>query len=90
VFQITLTAIGGQTGNVNLTCSGAPPSSTCSVSPSVLNLSGSGSVSTTVNLGTARNVTHGTFTLTFTGTLGSGDPGTGGLTHNTQVSLTVK
>jgi Big-like domain-containing protein len=90
MFQITLTAIGGLTGNVNLTCSGTPPNSTCTVSPGVVSLGGSGSISTTVNLSTARNVTHGTFTLTFTGTLGSGNPATGGLTHSTSASLTVK
>jgi hypothetical protein len=90
MFQITLTAIGGLTGNVNLTCSGAPANSTCTVSPSVINLGGSGSISTTVALNTAMNVNHGTFTLTFTGILGSGNPATGGLTRSTSVSLTVK
>ena len=89
-FQIALTPIGGLTGNVNLTCSGAPTNSTCTISPSVINLSGSSSISTTVALNTAMNVNHGTFTLTFTGTLGSGNPATGGLTRKTNVSLTVK
>jgi hypothetical protein len=41
-------------------------------------------------LNTAMNVNHGTFTLTFTGTLGSGSAATGGLTRSTSVSLTVK
>ena len=90
MFQITLTAIGGLTGNVNLTCNGAPANSTCTVSPSVVDLSGSGLISTTVALNTAMNVNHGTFTLTFTGTLGSGNAATGGLTRSTNVSLTVK
>jgi hypothetical protein len=90
MFQIMLTAIGGLTGNVNLTCSGAPANSTCTISPSVVDLSGSGSISTTVALNTSMNVNHGTFTLTFTGTLGSGNPATGGLTRSASVSLTVK
>ncbi len=90
MFQITLTAIGGLTGNVSLTCSGAPANSTCSISPSVVSLSGSGSLSTTVTLNSAMNVNHGTSTLTFTGILGSGNPATGGLTRSINVSLTVK
>ena len=90
IFNITLTPVGGLTGNVTLTCSGAPQNSTCTVSPNVVSLSGSLSVSTQVTLNTSMNVNHGTFTLTFKGILGSGNPATGGLTRSTTASLTVK
>jgi hypothetical protein len=42
-----------------------------------------GSATSKVTLLPSKNVNHGTFTLTFTGMLGS-------LTHSTNVSLTVK
>jgi microcompartment protein CcmL/EutN len=42
-----------------------------------------GTVKTTVKLMASQQVNHGTFTLIFTGTLGS-------VTHSTSVSLTVK
>jgi len=90
ISNITLTPIGGLAGNVTLTCSGAPQNSTCTVSPQVVSLTGSTPVSTTVTLSTSMSVNHGTFTLMFTGTLGSGNPATGGLTRSTTASLTVK
>jgi len=84
VYTITLTPIGGLTGNVNLTCSGGPPNTACSVSPSVDNLQGN-PITSTVTLMSSKNVTHGTYTLTFTGSYGNG-----ALVHSTSVSLTVK
>ncbi len=83
-YSITLTPIGGLTGSVTLTCSGAPANSTCSISPSVDSLQGQ-PVSSTVTLNANKNVNHGTFTLTFTGTYGNG-----ALVHRTSVTLTVK
>lgn len=84
VFTITLKSIGGLTGTVMLTCSGGPPSSTCSVSPSTDTLQ-SVPETATVTLIPSKNVTHGTFSLVFTGTYGNGV-----LQHSTTVSLTVK
>lgn len=84
VYSITLTPIGGLTGSVSLSCSGAPPSTTCSVSPSVDNLQGN-PITSTVTLMASKNVTHGTYTLTFTGSYGNG-----ALVHSTSVSLTIK
>lgn len=84
VYKITLTPIGGLTGLVNLTCSGGPPNSLCSISPSTDNLQGA-AVTSTVTLSPNKNVNHGTFTLTFTGSYGSG-----ALVHSVSVSLTVK
>ena len=84
IYTITVTPISGLTGTIALSCSGAPPNSTCSVSPSTANLQGS-PVSSTVTLSSNKNVNHGTFALTFTGTL---TPGT--LSHSTTVQLTVQ
>jgi hypothetical protein len=66
--------------NSPATCLG-PPNSTCAISPSSVMLSGS--ATSKVTLLASKNVNHGTFTLTFTGTLGN-------LTHTINVSLTVK
>jgi hypothetical protein len=83
-YTITLTPIGGLTGNVALSCSGGPPNSQCSVSPSVESLQG-GAVTSKVTLTPNKSVTHGTFTLTFTGSYGGG-----ALVHSVSVILTVK
>jgi hypothetical protein len=84
VYTITLTPIGGLTGSVNLTCSGGPPNSLCSISPSTDNLQGA-AVTSTVTLTPSKNVNHGTFPVTFTGSYGSG-----ALVRSVSVSLTVK
>jgi uncharacterized repeat protein (TIGR01451 family) len=84
IYTITLTPISGLTGTIALSCSGAPANSTCSVSPSTDNLQGT-AVASTVTLYANKNVNHGTFTLTFTGTLVSGT-----LSHSTAAQLTVK
>jgi hypothetical protein len=83
-YTITVTSIGGLTGTIALSCSGAPPNSTCSVSPATGNLQGS-AVMSTVTLSSNQNVNHGTFTLTFTGALIGGN-----LSHNKTVQITVK
>jgi hypothetical protein len=84
IYSILVTPIGGLTGAVALSCSGAPPNSTCTVSPSTANLQGA-AITSTVTLSANQNVNHGTFTLTFTGALVGGN-----LTHSTTVQLTVK
>ncbi|HMK23623.1 MAG TPA: Ig-like domain repeat protein [Terriglobales bacterium] len=84
IYTITLTPISGLIGTIALSCSGAPANSTCSVSPSTDNLQGA-AVASTVTLYANKNVNHGTFTLTFTGTLVGGT-----LSHSTNVQLTVK
>jgi len=84
IYSVTVTPIAGLTGTIALSCSGAPPNSTCSVSPSTDNLRGMAATST-VTLFANKNVDHGTFTLTFTGTLVGGN-----LTRSTTVQLTVK
>jgi len=84
IYTITLTPIAGLTGTVALSCTGAPANSTCSVSPSTDNLQGA-AVASTVTLNANKNVNHGTFTLTFTGSLVGNN-----LAHSTTVQLTVK
>jgi X-X-X-Leu-X-X-Gly heptad repeat protein len=84
IYSLTVTPISGLTGAIALSCSGAPVNSTCSVSPSTDNLHGAAATST-VTLFANKNVNHGTFTLTFTGTLVGSN-----LTHRTTVQLTVK
>lgn len=84
VYTITVTPITGLTGTIALSCTGAPPNSTCSVSPSTENLQGS-PVKSSVTLSPSKNVDHGTFTLTFTGALTGSN-----LSHSTSVQLTVQ
>ncbi len=82
-YTITLMSVSGFTGSVSLACSGGPPNSTCTLSPSSVMLAGTSTAKGTVTLLPPMNVNHGTFTLTFTA---SSD----GRNHNTSVSLTVK
>jgi len=88
-YTVTLKPQDGFSGNVELTCAGAPTGATCEVPPNPLSLSGSGSASATVTLTTAQATPAGTYTLTLTGTYGSGNPSSGGLTNSTSVTLTV-
>ena len=83
-YNVSLAPIDGLTGTVNLSCTGAPPNSTCAVSPSTATLQSS-QVQSTVTLSANQNVNHGTFTLTISATLAGN-----GLTHSTTVQLTVK
>jgi hypothetical protein len=80
-YTISLTSQGGLTGSVSLSCSGGPPNSSCDISPSSVMLDGTAQATITLQSPMSNN--HGTFTLTFTGSLGI-------LTHSTSVSLTVK
>jgi len=81
VYTVAVTSLGGLTGDVSLACSGAPPNSTCTVSPSSVALAGTSTV--TIHFSAPKNVDLGTFTPSFTGNLAT-------LTHSTSVNLTVK
>jgi len=81
-YTLTLTPFGGLTDNVSLSCSGAPGSTTCSISPSQVTLNGTSSAQATVTIAVARNANKGTHTLTLKGTSGS-------VVHSTTVSLTI-
>ena len=84
VYTVVLAPTNGLSGTAALSCNGAPPNSTCVVSPSTANLQGA-AIQSTVTLFANKNVDHGTFTLTISGTLVSS-----GLSHRTTVQLTVK
>jgi hypothetical protein len=81
VYTVAVTSLGGLTGDVSLSCSGAPPNSTCTVSPSSVALNGTSTV--TIQFSAPKNVDLGTFTLSFTGNLAT-------LTHSKSVTLNVK
>jgi hypothetical protein len=49
-FSVTVTPVDNSTQTVNLTCSGAPASTTCTLSPSSITLDGVDSVSSTVTV----------------------------------------
>jgi hypothetical protein len=83
-FTLTVTPVNRFTGTVLLTCGGGPLSSTCKVSPASVTLNGSGSAMAKVTVSFARNSdTKGVCNLTLTATSGS-------LSHQSQVSVTVK
>ena len=75
---VALTAIGGFTGNVTLSCSGLPTAATCTFSPSSIN--GTGSSTVTINTGSSTPV--GTYPLAIVGTAGVA-------THNVGLTLGV-
>jgi hypothetical protein len=52
-FTVDISSISGFAQSVSLSCSGAPPASVCSVSPSSVALSANGSTTATVTLSTA-------------------------------------
>ncbi len=79
-FAVTLTSVG-VSGNVTPVCTGNPAGSTCSFSPSTVLVNGT--AQTTANVAISKKTNHGTFTLTFSGTLG-------GVTSSTNVILTVR
>jgi len=81
-YTVTLTPFGGLTGNVSLSCSGAPGSTTCSISPSQVALNGTSSTQATLTVTVGRNASRGVYTLTLKGTSGS-------VTHSTTVTLTI-
>jgi len=80
-YTSTVTAQNGFSGTVNLSVTGCPPSSTCTLNPTSLTLPPSPKTST-LTASTGRKTPTGGYTLTITGTSGT-------LHHSTSVSLTV-
>jgi hypothetical protein len=81
-YKLTVTGLGGLTGSIAMSCAGGPPNTSCAVSPSSVNLSGStATAKATVTL--PAGAAPGTYTVTFTGTYG-------GVTRSATASLTVK
>jgi uncharacterized membrane protein len=81
-YTLTLAPAGGLSGNVSLSCNGAPGSTTCSISPNQVTLNGTNSAQATVTVTVSKHATVGTYTLTLKGTSGS-------ITHSTTVTLTI-
>src|SRR5262249_15572142 len=78
-YAITVGALNGFTGAVNLSVSNLPRNATASFSPASIN----GIGTSTLTISTASNTRAGTRTLTITG-------GSGTITHSATVSLTVQ
>jgi len=83
VYTLMLSSTTGFQGTINLTCTGGPPNSTCTVILSSVTLtSGSETAKVTVDLAVPRGASKGTSMLTFTGTSGT-------LTHSTTATRKV-
>ena len=80
-YTVSVSALNGYTGTVNLSASGLPSGATASFSPS--SISG-GAGSSTMAVSTSSTTPGGTYTVTITGTDSSGTP-----THSTNVTLVV-
>src|SRR5215813_8447136 len=78
-YTVTVGALNGFTGAVNLSVSNLPRNATASFSPASIN----GMGTSTLTISTASNTRIGTRTLTITGTSGT-------ITHSTTVSLKVQ
>ena len=77
-YTVTVTALNGFTGTVNLTVSGVPNRVTATFNPASITSSGT----STLTITAANNAPKNPVTLTITGTSGT-------LTHSTTVTLTV-
>jgi PKD repeat protein len=78
-YAISVGALNGFTGTVNLSVTGAPSGATATLNPTSVTNSGSSTLTVT----TTSSIPAGNYTLTVRGTSGS-------LTHTTTVSLQVK
>jgi hypothetical protein len=82
-YGFTLTPINAFSGNVALTVTGLPPSSTGTFSPNPVALTFPSAASSTLTVATRKHkTTAGTYTLTITGTSGT-------VTHSVTVTLNV-
>ena len=78
-YQVSIGAVDGFTGSVNVTTAGAPSGSTTSVTPVAVAVPGTA----TVRVSTGSLTKRGTFTVVITGKAG-------GLVHQQTVTLTVR
>jgi len=84
---VTVTPYGDFTGQINLTCSGAPSNSTCAISPTSVTLDGTGTAQTaTLTLTTTASTPAGTYPLTVTGAFIQGN---GQLDYSTTLSAII-
>jgi sugar lactone lactonase YvrE len=84
---VTVTPYGDFTGQINLTCGGAPSNSTCAISPTSVYLDGTGTALTaTLTLTTTASTPAGTYPLTVTGAFIQGG---GQLDYSTTLSAII-
>ena len=88
-YTITVTPISGFTGTVNLSCGTMPANSACSMSPASIVISGPNAGTRNVTVTTGSSTAKGNYTITFTGTFGTGVPASGGLTRSVGGTLKV-
>lgn len=86
-YAITLMGTGGFTGSVALAASGMAGGVTGTFSPSSVVLGSASQASSTFAVAVAKTTAVGSYTITLTGTSGSGK---NALTHSTTVGLTVQ
>jgi sugar lactone lactonase YvrE len=67
---LTIAPVGGFNQTINLSCNGAPPNSTCSLSQNSVILDGTNSQNVTLTLQTTSSTPVGKYTLTGEGTFG--------------------
>jgi hypothetical protein len=79
---LTLTPGGGFNQTINLTCSGKPANSTCTISPSSVTLDGVNAATATLTIATTSSTPTGSYTLNAKGTSVT--------THTAQIALTVQ
>jgi hypothetical protein len=79
-YTVTATPVNNFSGTVNLTVSGCPANTMCTLNPTSLNLPPAGN--STLSVQTSSTTPTGTYALTITGTSGT-------LTHTTTVTLVV-
>jgi hypothetical protein len=80
-YTVTASPLNNFSGTVNLTVSGCPANTTCTLNPASLTLPPPGN--STLSVQTTSTTPTGTYTLTVTGTSGT-------LTHSTTVTLIVR
>ncbi len=83
-YTVSLSALDGYSGTVNLTASGVPAGSSSSFTPSSVTLSSSATSATSTFKVTTSSTQTGSSTITITGTDSTGSP-----THSTTVGLDV-
>lgn len=88
-YTLALVPLGGFTGTVNLACSDTQVHTTCTLGSKSISVGGPSVKIKVAQFGPISPLPH-TFTITLTGTFGSGTPSSGGLTHSASASVTVR
>jgi hypothetical protein len=89
IYTLTLVPLGGFTGTVDLACSDTQADTTCTLGSKSISVGGPSVKIKVSQVGSIWPLPH-TFTITLTGTFGSGTPSSGGLTHSASADLTIK